>query len=105
MGEHEPAVSIPGRGRDHECWGDGDVAGLALVGVAVGDEREHPESILEATALVAAQFLPHGAALDIDVMSGVGGGDRVRCHAIGIAQRVAADGDALVVGVDTDQLQ
>jgi hypothetical protein len=104
MGEDEPAMSVPGRGGDHECWGDGDVAGLVLVGVAVGDEREHPEGILEAAALIAAQFFAHGAALDVDVVSGVGGGDRVLCHVLDIAQRVAADRDAFIVGMNANQL-
>jgi hypothetical protein len=38
-------------------------------------------------------------------MSGVGGSDRVRCHALDIAQRKAADRNAFVVRMNTNQLQ
>ena len=61
-------MPIPGRGLDREGRLDGDVAGLALIGVAIGNETEHPCGVLEAAALVAAEIVAHGAAFDVDVV-------------------------------------
>jgi hypothetical protein len=48
-------VEVSGRGLDHKAWPDRDAAALALIGVTVGHEPEHPGGVLDLATLIAAQ--------------------------------------------------
>jgi hypothetical protein len=83
-----------------------DIAALVLIGIAIGDQPEHPGGVVEPAALVAAQPVAHGAGLNVNVMSC---GRVARCrlnHMLDIVDLEPAGHDALVVErVDAAQLQ
>src|SRR5262249_7547415 len=55
--EQVPVMEVPGRGLDHKAGPDRDVAALALIGVAVGDEPEYP-----AVSSTPPRWLPRKSA-------------------------------------------
>src|SRR5262249_39544100 len=89
-----------------EAWLDCDIAALVLVGIAVGDESEHPGGIFDSTALITAQPDTHSASFDIDVVSCGRVARRRLNHVLDIADLKSAGDDTVIVErVDAAQLQ
>ena len=79
---------------------------LALIGVAIDDETEHPCRIFKPATLSTAKISAHGARFNIDVVAGAGIAERGCEHVFDVADLEAARHDRpLVVGIDAAKLQ
>jgi hypothetical protein len=82
------------------------VAALALIGVAINNETEHPCRVFKAAALGTAEIGAHGTWFDVDIVAGAGVAERSCEHVVDVADLEAARYDRfLVVGIDAAELQ
>ena len=78
---------------------------LVLVGVAIGDQPEHPSGVLEEATLAAAQPRAHGARFDVDVVPRDRVVGRGLYHALNVADLESTGNDSLLVErIDATQL-
>ena len=98
-------MKIPGRSLDHKARPHGDGAAPTFVGIAIGNQAEHPDGILERAALIAAQIGAHGTRLDVDVMPGYGITGRSLDHVLDVIEQKAIRDDALIDWTDAADLQ
>src|SRR5262249_3812159 len=103
--EQVPVMEVPGRGLDHKAGPDRDVAALALIGVAVGDEPEYPGRIFDTAALAASQVSPYRARLYVSIVSGECVGNGGLHHVLDIVEGETTRNDAFIDRIEAAQLQ